>query len=130
LPGTPVSSYPPVVTTPAPTPIPSVTGGQPTPVGQTPVPVTPTAYPVTPTATPTVGTIPTVTPTVGTIPTAAPTAGITQGSGLGNALNHAGESSLGQQLTHLSLWVWLMMGCYRLSMGLLGLAGVLHKRHL
>jgi len=130
VPGTPVSSYPPVVTPPAPTPIPSVTGGQPTPVGQTPVPVTPTAHPVTPTATPTVGTIPTVTPTVGTIPTTDPTVGTTQGSGLGNALNHAGDSYLDQQLTHLSPWVWLMMGCYCLSMVLLGLAGVLHKRHL
>jgi len=136
---TPVPSYPPVIAPPALTPIPSVTGGQPTPVGQTPVPITPTPNPVTPTASPTVGTTPTLTPTVGTTPTTAPivgttpgvttTAGTTVGSGLGNALDHAGDSSLDKQLTRFSPWVWLMMGCYCLSMVLLGLAGVLHKRH-
>jgi len=30
---------------------------------------------------------------------------------------------------HLSPLVWLMIACYCLSMILLGLAGVLHKRH-
>jgi hypothetical protein len=128
---TPVPSYPPVIAPPALTPIPSVTGGQPTPVGQTPVPVTPTPHPVTPTVTPTT---PTLTPTVGTTPTTAPIVGTTPGvttvgSGLGNALDHAGDSSLDKQLTRLSPWVWLMLGCYCLSMILLGLAGVLHKRH-
>ncbi|HEX6109885.1 MAG TPA: hypothetical protein VFZ02_10795 [Ktedonobacteraceae bacterium] len=137
VPSTPVPSYPPVVNPPGVTPIPSVTGGQPTPVGQTPVPVTPTPQPVTPTptpqpitptATPTVGTTtPTVTPT--TAPTVTKTAGTTVGSGLGNALDHAGDSSPGMQLTRLSPWVWLMIGCYCFSMVLLGLAGVLHKRH-
>ncbi len=136
---TPVPSYPPVIAPPALTPIPSVTGGQPTPVGQTPVPVIPTPNPVTPTATPTVGTTPTLTPTVGTTPTTAPivgttpgvttTVGTTAGSGLGNALDHAGDPSLDKQLMRLSPWVWLMMGCYCLSMVLLGLAGILHKRH-
>jgi hypothetical protein len=126
---TPVPSYPPVVAPPALTPVPSVTGGQPTPLGPTPVPVTPTPHPVTPTATPTVGTTPTLTPTVGTTPGVTTTVGTTVGSGLGNALDHAGDSSPGKQLTRLSPWVWLMMGCYCLSMVLLGLAGVLHKRH-
>jgi hypothetical protein len=132
--GTPVPSYPTVVTPPNPTP--SVTGGQPTPVGQTPVPVTPTATPTvvkTPTVTPTVGTTPTVTPTVvtptvGTTPVVTTTAGTTVGSGLDNALDHAGVSPLDNQFTRLSPWEWLMIGCYCLSMVLLGLAGILHKR--
>jgi hypothetical protein len=133
-PNTPVPSYPPNATPPALTPIPSVTSGQPTPVGQPPVTVTPTSQPVTPTPSPTVGTTPTVTPTVGTSPTAVPTGGTTQGvttvgSGLGNALDHAGDTYLAKNLTHLSPWVWLMIACYCLSMVLLGFAGVLHKRH-
>jgi hypothetical protein len=136
---TPVPSYPPVVT---PTPIPSGSGGQPTPVpvGQTPVPITPTPHPGTPTVTPTVGITPTVTPTVGITPTVTPTVKTTLGltptassttsgaSGLGYALDHSGDPFLGKQLTHLSPWIWLMMACYSLSMVLLGLAGVLHKR--
>jgi hypothetical protein len=145
---TPVPSYPPVIT---PTSIPI---GQPTPVpvGQTPVPVTPTPHPGTPTVTPTVGITPTATPTVGITSTVTPTAGTTPtvtptvkttlgltptasptssgASGLGYALDHRGDLSVGKQLTHLSPWVWLMMACYSLSMVLLGLAGVLHKRRL
>jgi len=134
---TPVPSYPPNATPPALTPIPSVTSGQPTPVGQTPVPVTPTPHPVTPTptvgttpvVTPTAGTTPTVVPTVGTSPGVTTTAGTTVGLGLGNALDNPGDTYLGKQLAHLSPWVWLMIACYCLSMILLGLAGVLHKRH-
>ena len=132
---TPVPSYPPNATPPALTPVPSVTGGQPTPVGQPPVPVTPTPHPVTPTPTPTVGTTPTVTPTaatsptVGTTPGVTTTAGTTVGSGLGNALDNTGDMYLDKQLTHLSPLVWLMIACYCLSMVSLGLAGVLHKRH-
>jgi len=134
---TPVPSYPPNATPPGLTPIPSVTSGQPTPVGQTPVPVTPTPHPVTPTptvgttpiVTPTAGTSPTVVPTAGTIPGVTPTAGTTLGSGLGNALDNPGYTYLGRQLPHLNPWVWLMIACYCLSMILLGLAGVLHKRH-
>jgi hypothetical protein len=131
---TPVPSYPPVVT---PTPIPSGSGGQPTPVpvGQTPVPVTPTPG-VTPTATPTATPTPAPTVTPTQIPTATATAAVTStagqtvtvGSGLGNALDHTGDLALSKQLTHLNPWVWLMMACYSLSMVLLGLAGVLHKR--
>jgi hypothetical protein len=131
-PSTPVPSYPPNATPPALTPIPSVTSSQPTPVGQPPVTVTP--KPVTPTPSPTVGTTPTLTPTVGTTPTAVPTVGTTPrvttvGSGLGNALDHTGDTYLGKNLTHLSPLVWLMIACYCLSMVLLGFAGVLHKRH-
>ncbi len=136
-PNTPVPSYPPNVTPPVQTPIPIVPGGQPTPVGQTPVPVTPTPHPVTPT--PTVGTTPITTPTVGTTPTAVPSVGTTPGvtttvstatgSGLGNALDNTGDAYLSKQLTHLNPWVWLMIACYCLSMTLLGIAGVLHKRN-
>ena len=136
-PNTPVPSYPPGVTPPGVTPIPIVPGGQPTPVGQTPVPVTPTPHPVTPT--PTVGTTPIVTPTLGPSPTVVPSVGTTPGvtttastatgSGLGNALDITGDVYLSKQLIHLSPWVWLMIGCYCLSMMLLGIAGVLHKRN-
>ena len=133
-PSTPVTSYPPNPTPPALTPIPSVTSGQPTPVGRPPVTVTPTSQPVTPTPSPTVGLTPTVTPTVVTSPTAVTTGGSTPGvttvgSGLGNALDHTGDTYLGKNLTRLSPWVWLMIACYCLSMVLLGFAGVLHKRH-
>ena len=134
---TPVPSYPPGVTPPAITPIPIVPGGQPTPVGQTPVPVTPTPHPVTPT--PTVGTTPIATPTLGISPTAVPSVGTTPGvtttvstaasSGLGNALDSTGDVYLSKQLSHFSPWVWLMIACYCLSMTLLGIAGVLHKRN-
>jgi hypothetical protein len=131
---TPVPSYPPVVAPPvvappALTPIPSVTGSQPTPVGQPPAP-TPTPHPVTPTATPTSTNTPTPTSTSTSTPTPTPTGtSMLFPTGLGNALDHAGDSSPGEQLTSLSPWVWLMMGCYCLSLVLLGLAGVLHKRH-
>jgi hypothetical protein len=122
------------------TPIPSTggSGAKPTPAGPTPVPTLPAG---SPTVTPTAGTTPTVTPTVGTTPTVTPTVAATAGStpiasptasgssNLGNALSHAGDLSLGKQLTALSPWVWLMVTCYSLSMVLLGLAGVLHKRH-
>jgi hypothetical protein len=124
---TPVPSTPPGVT---PT---SSTGSQPkpTPVGQTPVPVTPTPPVGTPTVTSTVGTTPTVAPTVvataGSTPIASP--GVSGSSNLGDTLSHAGDLSLGKQLTTLSPWVWLIVACYSLSMVLLGLAGILHKRH-
>lgn len=140
-----VSNTPVPSTSPGVTPT-SSTGGQPkpTPGGPTPVSsppaVTPTAA-STPPVTATVGTTPTSTPTVGTTPTVTPTVATTAGStpaasptasgssNLGNALSHAGDLSLGKQLTTLSPWVWLMVACYSLSMVLLGLAGVLHKRH-
>ena len=130
-PNTPVPSYPPGVTPPAITPIPIVPGGQPTPVGQTPVPVTPTPHPVTPTpvVTPTLGTSPTVVPSVGTTPGVTATTSTATGSGLGNALDSTGDVYLSKQLLHLNPWVWLMIACYCLSMTLLGIAGVLHKRN-
>jgi hypothetical protein len=139
LSNTPIPSYPPNVTPPSLTPIPSVPGGQPTPVRQTPVPVSPTPHPVTPTSTPTVGTTPTATSTVGTAPTVSPIVRTTSGvktrtrttvsSGLENALDNTGDSYQGKQLAHVSSWLWLMIACYCLSMVLFGLAGVLYKRH-
>ena len=139
LSNTPVPSYPPDATPPSLTPIPSVPGGQPTPVGQTPVPVTPTPHPVTPTSTPTVGTTPTVTSTVGASPTVSPIVATTSrvktrtsttvSSGLGNALNNSGDSYQVKQLANVNPWVWLTIVCYCFSMVLFGLAGVLHKRH-
>jgi hypothetical protein len=131
IPNTPVPLYPTNATPPAVTPIPSVTKGQPTPV-----PITPTPHPVTPSPTSTVGTIPIVTPTLGTSPIAGTTPGVTTSragtsvsSGLGNALDNAWGTSLGKQLAHSSPLVWPMITCYCLSMVLLGLAGVLYKRH-
>ncbi len=146
---TPVPSSSPAIT---PTPNAGSSGGKPTPAGPTPVPITPTPPASTPTVTPTVGTTPTVTPTpgttptvtatLGTTPTVTPTAGTTPGSiptaspaasgnsNLGNALDHTGDLPLGKQLMYLSPWVWVMLACYSLSMVLLGLAGVLHKRRL
>jgi hypothetical protein len=134
---TPVPSYPPNVTPPVVTPIPTVGGTQPTPVGQTPIPTSPSPQPVTPTPT---ATIPVPTPTLPPSPTAGTTVGATpgitatpsttSGSGLGNALdNTAGNTYIGKQLANINPWVWLMIACYGLSMILLGLAGVLHKRH-
>ncbi len=125
---TPVPSYPPYATPPVVTPIPSVTSGQPTPVGQTPVPVTPTPHPVTPTPTSTSTSTPTPTSTSTSTPTPTGTAMLSS-SVLGNALDKPGDTTLGRQLPHLNPWVWVMLACYCLSMMLLGLAGVLHKRH-
>lgn len=137
---TPVPTAPPGVgVSPTPSGNP---GGQPTPVGRTPVPVTPTPTSSTPTVTPTVGTIPTITPTVGSspAPTITPTGGITPGttsttgsissgsSNLDNVLDHSGEPLLSAQLKSLNPWIWVMGACYSLSMVLLGVAGVLHKR--
>ena len=65
-------------------------------------------------------------PIVGTTPRVT-TANVN--SGLGIALDNTGGTYLGKQLVHLSPLVWLMIACYCLSMILLGLAGVLHKRH-
>jgi hypothetical protein len=136
MPNTPVPLYPPNATPPVVTPIPSVTRGQPTPIGQTPVPITPTPHPVIPTPISTVGTTPIVTPTLGTSPVVGTTPGVTTArvgtsvsSGLSNALDNTWGIDLGKQLTHLSPLVWLMIACYCLSMVLLGLAGVLLKRH-
>ncbi len=138
----PLPTTPPGVTL-TPTPI-NTTGPQPTAVAKTPVPTpTPGSTPtVTPTpgttVTPTPGT--TVTPTPGTAPTPTPTtaaAGATPGSTppvaggstLGNDLMQSGIPPLDTRFRSINPLVWLVVACYTLSMMLLGLAGVLHKRH-
>jgi hypothetical protein len=152
---TPVPTTPPGV---RPTATPTITATQPTAAGSTPVSSptpgsTPTVTPTpgtTPTVTPTPGTTPTVTPTPGTTPTVTPTAGTTPtvtptapaagatpgatppaagGSTLGNDLMQSGIPPVDTRLGSINLLVWLVVACYTLSMMLLGLAGVLHKRH-
>ena len=133
---TPVPTAPPGVT---PTATLINTGPQPTAVVKTPVAVTPTPG-STPTPTPTVGTTPTPTPTAGTTPTPTPTAaaaGATPGSTppaaggstLGSDLMQSGIPPLDTRFRSINPLVWLVVACYTLSMMLLGLAGVLHKRH-
>ncbi len=152
-----VSTTPVPTTSPgvAPTATP-VTSGGPGPAGGTPVTSTPTPAPTvttTPTVTPTPQTTPTVTPTPQTTPTVTPTAGSSPaptstpagtsvagstptasssavaGSSLGSALNHSGEPLLATRLASLNPWIWVMVACYSFSMLLLGLAGVMHRRH-
>ncbi len=146
---TPVPTAPPGVTPPA-TPI--ITGTQPTGAGQPPVSSptpgripTPTPTPgTTPTPTPTPGTTPTptpgTTPTVGKTPGTTPTASsagatpgstspVAGGSKLGNDLMQSGIPPLDTRFRSINPLVWLVVACYTLSMMLLGLAGVLHKRH-
>ncbi len=146
----PVPTAPPGV---KPTTTPIITATQPTGAGSTPVPgSTPTVTPTpgtTPTATPTPGTTPTATPTSGTTPTATPTSGTTPtvtnspaagatpgatppaagGSTLGSDLMQSGIPPVDTRLGSINPLVWLVVACYTLSMMLLGLAGVLHKRH-
>lgn len=121
------ASTPGATQTAAPTLTPAPQGS---PVNKTPVPTTPTPSPSpthTPTTTPTSSTTPTLTPGVGTSPTA--TAGTsTSNASLSNALNQSGEPPIGSPFVTVSPLVWLMVGCYALSMVLLGVAGLLFKR--
>lgn len=106
------------------------------PVNKTPVPTTPTPKPSpspshTPSTTPTASVTPTLTATAGTSPTA--TAGTTSGTptnnaSLSNALNQSGEPPIGTPFVIVSPLVWIMVGCYALSMIFLGIAGLLFKR--
>ncbi len=116
-------------------------GGFPTPVGQTPIPITPTIG-VTPTATPTqqptptVGITPTptigVTPTVSITPTVMPTATPTGGK-KHTSVASTQENTLYNEHSneHLSLtiWLWLIVIGYALSMTMLGCAGMLYRRN-
>ncbi len=113
----------------------------PTPVSQTPVPVTPIIG-VTPTVaptqqpTPTVGITPTptvgVTPTVGITPTVMPTATPTGGK-KHTSLASTQENTLYNEYSngHISvtLWLWLVVIGYALSMTMLGCAGILYRRN-
>jgi len=134
-----------------PTPVPGLTatattsggpGAFPTAVGATPAPPKPTVGTTPPVPTPTPQPSPTVTPTAtpGTTPTASvtPAANLqSSSSGGGNAITPPGAAaSIGRSadVPHaganlLSSWTWLLMLGYILGLFLLGIAGVLHKRH-
>lgn len=116
-------------------------GGLPTPVGQTPVPITPTVV-VTPTMTPTQQPTPTVgitpSPTIGTTPTvgitptvvatATPTGGkkhISSAEILQNALS---DEHVAVHISN-SIWLWIAVIGYTLSMIMLGCAGLLYRRN-
>jgi hypothetical protein len=112
----------------------------PTPVGQTPIPIPPTVG-VTPTVaptqqpTPTIGVTPSptigVTPTVGTTPTVVPSATPTGGKKhTSPAIVLQNTLSNGQAVGHfsLSIWLWLAILGYALSMTMLGCAGLLYRR--
>ncbi len=110
-----------VGSTPVPRPTVAVTPPAPTPTRQ-PSP-TPTATPVlTPTATP------------GAIPTAGttPTAGSSALNGSNNLVPSFAAASIGESTSHtgiLTSWAWLLILGYILAMFMLGIAGVLRKRH-
>jgi hypothetical protein len=127
-----------------PTPVPGLTatttggpGAYPTAVGSTPVPPKPTVGTTPPVPTPTQQPSPTA--TTGITPTVAPTTGVTPTAGLqssspggGNTLTPPGAAaSIGRSsgANLLSSWTWLLMLGYILALFLLGIAGVLHKRH-
>ncbi len=145
--GNPATPTPTPFTTPVPvgsTPVPTPTSIPPTP---TPVPTqpptptpTPTPLPPTPTpgTTPTPGVSPTAavppppSPTPGTTPTAAGPLSSTlsnagPGAGLSNALG-SNTPAFSVQLTRFAPWLWLPVLFYTLSMFMLGIAGILHKR--
>jgi len=144
--GNPATPTPPIIPTPVnSTPGPSTPTPTPTP-GTTPTPV-PTRTP-TPTPTPTVGVTPSPTPGKTPTPSASPTAAVPPapsptaavplssthsgdagpGGTLTNALGNSNTPVLNAQLTRFAPWLWLPMLFYILSMFMLGLAGVLHKR--
>lgn len=118
-------------------------GGQPgplpTPVGQ--YPVTPTPGGVSPTPTPT-RSVPTPTPTTGVQPTPTQPPKPTPTAGVGTTPTPGNTSVVSSQVTSLNagatyravrtptgLWLWLVLIGYALSMLMLGIAGVLHRRN-
>lgn len=113
---------------PTPTPVASNPGAYPTP------PARPTAPPMQ--ATPTQGITPSPAPSP--TPTASPTtpaatATTTQGQGaspsnLGNEVNSNEGNTPLAHLAHLNPLIWLIATCYLLSMLLLGIAVILHRR--
>ncbi|HEY1352064.1 MAG TPA: hypothetical protein VGF67_20775, partial [Ktedonobacteraceae bacterium] len=80
---------------------------------------------ITPTASPS-GTHVPGTPTVGS-PTSVGGQAVNSSS-LGNDLHTGSDGSLFARLLHLNPLVWLIGICYLLSLLLLGLAGVFHRR--
>ncbi len=118
-----------------------VGGGLPTPVGQTPIPITPTVS-VSPTVaptqqpTPTIGITPSpttgITPTAGITPTIAPTIAPTKGTksiGSANLLKNALSDEHVDGHVSISIWLWLAVIGYTLSMTMLGCAGFLYRRN-
>ena len=132
VPGNPgVQNTPVQPVKPAPTPVPPT----PTSLPPTPTPVAPTPTSQPPTSTPTTAAPPSASPTRST--TATPTGTSTSDDGpsagssaLGNSLNTEDSGSLLARLSHLNPLVWLIGGCYFISMLLLGIAGLLHRRRL
>ncbi len=103
----------------------------------TPTPARPTPAPThVPTPTATAGITPapssTVPPKGSVTPAKTTTAAQgsdTSSSSLGNSLNTNQSDSLFARLAHLNPLVWVIGICYGLSMLLLGLAGILRRRH-
>ena len=136
---TPSSSYPGLTATATstngPGSFPTVVGSTPVPkptMGTTPVP-TPTSQ-SSPTPTATSGITPTAAP--GTPPGITPTALSSSSNGSSNFLPSSVAVSIGisadlpQSSTNLTgSWFWLFMVGYILAMFMVGLAGVLRKRH-
>jgi hypothetical protein len=126
---------------PTPTPVPATP--TPAPATPTPVPATPTPVSATPTSQPPTSTPVATTPASSSSPTkgttvtpiapagtAIPGQRQTAGtSSLGNALNNEDGNSLFAHLAHLNPLVWLIGICYFISMLLLGIAGLLRRRH-
>ena len=116
-------------------------GVLPTPVGQTPIPITPTVV-LTPSATPTQQPTPTVgitpsptigvTPTAGITPTVVPTATPTGGKQHTNSAallkNALSDEHIDGHIS-ISIWLWIAVFGYTLSMLLLGCAGLLYRRN-
>ena len=114
-------------------------GGIPTPVNFTPVPTRPGGN--TPTPFPTATQPPTPTPTIGVTP--SPTPGTTPTvDGTPSSINTPAQGSIDPRLvadnvasvsphagTNLNpAWLWLLITGYSISMLILGVAGILHKR--
>lgn len=121
---TPTHTVTPTVTpsvSPSPSPTAKAVGQTPT-AGVTPSPTSSAAG-----QTPTAGVTPSPTGTpAGLTPTATSSSTLSGQAVLGNALG-ATPSTTGS-FSLLNPLVWLMIGCYVLSMVLLGIAGVLHRR--
>ena len=115
----------------------SGSGGIPTPVNFTPVPTRPGGNTPTPFPTPTQP--PTPTPTMGVTPTPTPGTTPTVG-GTPSSINTPTQGSIDPRLvadnvasvhagTNLNAaWLWLLIIGYSISMLILGVAGILHKR--
>ncbi|HEU5381093.1 MAG TPA: hypothetical protein VFV38_37185 [Ktedonobacteraceae bacterium] len=113
---------------PTPTPVASNPGVYPTP------PTRPTAPPIQATPTQVITPTPAPSPTPTASPaTPAATATATQGQGaspsnLGNEVNSNEGNTPLVHLAHLNPLIWLIATCYLLSMLLLGIAVILHRR--